>query len=69
MKLLNVYKTDDDLIIDTSEGLRVCKLRHNNFVDIEIIVILVTTQRKPVIVGFDTILNQDLHDILVLVRI
>jgi len=35
MQLLNVYKTDDDLIIDTSEGLRVCKLRHNNFVDIE----------------------------------
>ena len=35
MKLLKVYKTDNDLIIDTTDGYRVCKLRHSNFVDMD----------------------------------
>ena len=35
MKLLDVYKTVDELIIETTEGRRACKLRHNNFVDID----------------------------------
>mgnify|MGYP006096370045 FL=1 len=35
MKLLDVYRTADDLIIETTKGRRACKLRHNNFVDID----------------------------------
>ena len=35
MKLRKVYRTDEDLVIDTTEGYRVCKLRHSNFVDID----------------------------------
>ena len=35
MKLLKVYRTDQDLVVDTSDGRRVCKLRHSNFVDID----------------------------------
>ena len=35
MKLLKVYKTEDDLIIDTSDGYRLCKLKHNGSHDVE----------------------------------
>ena len=35
MKLLKVYRTDQDLVVDTSDGRRLCKLRHSNFVDID----------------------------------
>ena len=37
MKLLKVYRTDEDLVIETTDGYRVCKLRHsnNNFIDID----------------------------------
>ena len=36
MKLLKVYKTEDDLIIDTSDGYRLCKLKHNGSHDVEV---------------------------------
>jgi len=35
MKLLKVYRTDQDLVIETTDGYRVCRLRHSNFVDID----------------------------------
>jgi len=35
MKLLKVYRTDQDLVVHTTDGYRVCRLRHSNFVDID----------------------------------
>lgn len=35
MKLLKVYRTGQDLVIETTDGDRACKLRHNNFVDVD----------------------------------
>jgi hypothetical protein len=35
MILFKVYKTATDLVIETSEGTRLCKLRHSNFKDMQ----------------------------------
>ena len=35
MKLIKVYKTDKDLVINTSEGNRYCRLTNSSFMDIE----------------------------------
>ena len=37
MILLKVYKTATDLVIETSEGTRLCKLRHSNFNDMQVL--------------------------------
>jgi len=37
MKLLKVYKTDKDLVINTSEGKRYCRLTNSSFMDIELL--------------------------------
>ena len=35
MKLIRVYKNDKDLVIETSEGKRYCRLSNSRFLDID----------------------------------
>ena len=37
MKLIKVYKNDKDLVIETSEGNRYCRLANSRFLDIKIL--------------------------------